>query len=348
MTTPIRASYETIRNIHRFIPREDIPAMITNVCKNPCTRIIPGTEVLSFSEKDNRRIFSVRKDLQEKINFAHARKEIVKHLELPAGTEILQVIGDCIPFSRRGTERARGILASILEQLEKSDQLLLWGYTGSKKDDGRRLDINHLLNDWIDARDARGNRVLANVLDVDTPRALTEWNCHGAQTAKNFYLVYGGAKFGEEIVSSDSITDKACCFDGGIQSFRQMMNLLMREVPIQCYYGLRNERDMHNLNPTFVQRNRYFSAVEFIKFMRDNIQEYYAYNGLREREVPETMEIVNDFLELWKDDYLTIYPLYNPELRDASNRQALFQAGWNLFLEKQLWRKLNLCQFSAI
>lgn len=343
MTIPIRASSEIVRNIHRVIPREDIPAMIIDVCKNSCARFIPGTEFLSFSKRENKRIFAVNKNLQEKINFSHAREEIVKHLELPRYTKILQVIGDCIPFSSRGTERAKGILASILEQ---PDQLLLWGYTGSKKDDGRRLDLNQLINEWVDASDVRGNRVLANLLDVDTPRALIEWNCLGAQTAKNFYLVYGGAKFGEDIVSSDSITDKACCFDGGIQSFRQMMNLLMRDVTIQCYYGLRNEKDSYKSNVAW--QNKYFSAVEFIKFIRDNIQEYYVYNGLAEREVPEAMEIVNDFLELWKDDYLTMYPLYNPEVRDASSSQALFQAGWNLFLERQLWRKLHLCQFSAI
>lgn len=341
MSTPIRVLSEMIPKMPQFIPREDVPNIIAEISKFFFSPPIPK---LSVCEINNKRIFSVHKEVQEKINFNSVRSEILSHLKLTEDTNILQVIGDCLPFSRRGTERVKEILPLILEQ---PNQLLLWGYTGSEKDNGRRLDINQIVNIWVDSSDIRGNRVLANVLDLDTPRALIEWNCLGAETAKNFYLVHGGAKFGEDIISSDSITDKACCFDGGIQSFRQMGNLLMRDVTIQCYYGLRNEKD-HNLNPSVASENKYFSAVEFMKFIKDKIQEYYAYNDLAENEVREAMEIENDFLELWKDNYLTTYPLYNPEVKDASSRQALFEAGWNLFLEKQLWRKLHLCEFSAI
>ncbi|MGL4348072.1 MAG: hypothetical protein ACRCSV_01240 [Chlamydiales bacterium] len=337
MTIPIRASSEIIRNMPRFVPREDIPSMIANVCKNPYTRPVPGAKSLSVCEINNKRVFFVHKDLQKEINFCNARSGILSHLKLAEDTKILQVIGDCIPFSKLGTERAKDILPPILE---KPNQLLLWGYTGSQKDHGRRLDINQILNTWVDESPLRGNQVLANVLDIDTPRALKEWNCLGSETTKNFYLVNGDATFGEDIASSDFLTDKACCFDGGIQSFRQMMNLLMRDIDIQCYHGFREKKN--------VVQNTYFSAVEFIKFIRGNIQEYYKYNNLTEGKIPEKMEVANEFLELWRDSYLEIHPLYNPEVNDPSNRDALFQVAWNLFLEKELWKKLNLCQFSAV
>ena len=186
------------------------------------------------------------------------------YLQLPIDIKITQIIGDCIPFSHTGTSKAREAISSILAD---PNQLLLWGYTGSQTDNGQRLDINQLLNEWVDSCDTRSSRVLANILDIDTIKALTEWNCLGAKTAKNFYLVYGGAKFGEDIDSSDFITDQACCFDGGIQSFRQMTNLLMRGIPIQCYYGFRTNNDPANFDRDSQSYIEYFSAVEFMEWM---------------------------------------------------------------------------------
>ena len=337
MTTPIRASSEIIRNLRRFIPQEDIPNMIANVCKNPHARLIPGAKALSVCEINNKRVFFVHKDSQDKINFDYARSGILSYLKLNEETQILQVIGDCIPFSNQGTQKAKEILSRILDQ---PNQLLLWGYTGSQQDDGRRLDINQILNTWVDASPVRGNTVLANVLDIDTPRALKEWNCFGSENAKNFYLVNGEAKFGEDIVSSDFLTDRSCCFEGGIQSFRQIIDLLTRDISIQCYYGLRKEGD--------VVQDTYFSAVEFMKFIRDRIEKYYEYNNLTPGQIPEKMDVADEFLELWKLTYLEEHRLYNPEVKDPSSREALFKAAWELFLKKELWRKLDLCQFSAV
>ena len=81
--------------------------------------------------------------------------------------------------------------------------------------------------------------------------------------------------------------------------------------------------------------------------MRDNIQKYYERNDLIGKIIPPEMDICDDILEIWKDSYLNLHPLCNLQVRDSSIRQALFQAGWNLFLEKKLWRKLDLCNFSA-
>ena len=330
-----------IRNIRRFIPQEDIPTIIANVCKNPHAHPVPGAKALSVCEVNNKRIFFVNKDLQYDINFKYARIGILSHLKLTEDTQILQVIGDCIPFSSTGTMLAKNILSSILEQ---SNQLLLWGYTGSERDNGTRLDINQILNTWVDASPMRGNQVLANVLDVDTPKALREWNCLGSETVKNFYLVNGEAKFGEDIKSSDFLTDKACCFDGGIQSFRQMANLLMRDINIQWYYGFRDE-------------TTYFSAVEFMKFISDEIQKYYKYNNLVVGKIPEKMEAADEFLELWKNDYLEKHPLSNPAMDDPIGRKALvendprkalFEAAWQFFLKKKLWKKLHLCEFLTV
>lgn len=337
MTTPIRSSSEVIKNIRRFIPQEDIPNMIAHVCNNPHARPVPGAKSLSVCEINNKRVFFVHKDLQANINFPNARSGILSYLKLNEETKILQVIGDCIPFSSKGTEKVKKIVSSILEQ---PNQLLLWGYTGSQKDNGRRLDINQVLNTWIDASPIRGNQVLANVLDIDTPRALKEWNCLGSKSVNNFYLVNGKARFGEDIASSDFLTDKACCFDGGIQSFRQIMNLLSRNIKIQCYYGFREENN--------VKHDTYFSAVEFLKFIKDKIQEYYKYNNLIPGQIPERMEVADEFLELWKLTYRESRLLYNPEVKDPSSREALFQSAWELFLKKELWKKLDLCQFLAV
>lgn len=60
-------------------------------------------------------------------------------------------------------------------------------------------------------------KALANVVDLHTVTALTEWKCNAASCVKNFYIVYGGAVFGDDVISSDYITDYAYCFEGGVQ-----------------------------------------------------------------------------------------------------------------------------------
>lgn len=322
---------------------EGISSVIKKINNNPPKSCLPGTGALSLLLEKDRTFFAVNKLRQKEMNFCQVRSGILTHLKLPTNTKIVQIIGDCIPFSAKGTCKAREMISSILED---PNQLLLWGYTGTQKDNGRRLDVNQLLNEWVDSCNTRSNRVLANILDIDTVKALTEWDCLGAKTAKNFYLVYGGAKFGEDIDSSDSITDQACCFEGGIQSFRQMVNLLMRNTSIQCYYGLRTSNDPANFDRNAQPYIEYFSAVKFMKWMQDNIQKYYEYNNLIGKTIPPEMDICDDILEFWKDSYLDLYPLCNPQVRDFSTRQAFFQDGWNLFLEKRLWEKLDLCNFS--
>lgn len=323
---------------------EGLSSVIKRVNNNPPKYCIPGTGALTLLQENEKIFFAVNKFRQKEMNFSQARSGILTHLQLPIETKIIQIIGDCTPFSTTGTCKAREAISSILED---PNQLLLWGYTGSQKDNGQRLDINQLLNEWVDSCDTRSSRVLANILDVDTIKALTEWNCLGAKTTKNFYLVYGGAKFGEDIDSSDFITDQACCFDGGIQSFRQMTNLLMRSTSIRCYYGLRTSNDPANFDRNAQSYIEYFSAVEFMKWMRDNIQKYYEYNDLTGKTIPPELDICDDILEIWKDRYLNLHPLCNPLVRDFTTRHALFEDGWKLFLEKKLWKSLHLCNFST-
>lgn len=341
MTIPILASQFSKRFCTSY-PIEGISSIIKRITNNPPKGYLPGTGALSLLVEKDRKVFAVNKCRQKDMDFSEVRKGILTHLQLPVGTQIMQIIGDCIPFSPIGTCKAREAISSILAD---PNQLLIWGYTGSQKDNGQRLDINQLLNEWIDSCDTRSNRVLANVLDIDTVKALTEWNCLGSKTAKNFYLVYGGAKFGDDIESSDFITDQACCFEGGIQSFRQMINLLMRGVFIQCYYGLRKRNDPANFDSNAQSYIEYFSAVDFLKWIRDNVQKYYEHNELIGKTIPLEMEICDDILTIWKDSYLSLYPLCNPQVRDFSSRNALFDAGWKLFTEKKLWKKLQSLDF---
>lgn len=343
MTRPIFASHFSKR-FYTSTPIEGISSVIKRISNNPPRGYIPGTGALSLLLEKERKFFAVHKFRQKDMNFAQVRRGILTSLQLPIDTKIIQIIGDCIPFSASGTAKAREAISSILAN---PNQLLLWGYTGSKKDNGRRLDINQLLNEWIDFCDTRSDRALANLLDIDTVKALTEWNCLGSQTAKNFYLVYGGAKFGDDIESSDFITDQACCFDGGIQSFRQMTNLLMRGISIRCYYGLRKRNDPANFDPNTQSYREYFSAVDFIKWIRDNIEKYYEYNDLTNKSIPPEREICEDILTIWKDSYLSLYPLCNPQVRDFSTRNALFETGWKLFVKEKLWKNLHLCIFST-
>lgn len=288
--------------------------------------------LLQYFEVGKNRVFAVHKKEQDKLNFKEVHAQVLSRLHLPANTPILQIIGDSAPFS------AEGVLAAeqfLFPKLNEEDSLVLWGYTGSSKANGRRLDTNALVAKWIEQTGNNG-RTIANIVDDHTVVALDKWGALGTSHVKNFFLVFGKAQFGDDIISSDSITDRAICLEGGVQSFTQIVNMLKRDVPVKGIYGLRLAKSPVNFDEATQSYFEYFSATEFLASLFEYIEQQ-----------PGKVVTVDQVVK-FKEAFLKSRHLFDPRRNDGGTKQALFDAGWKEFVALELWKKKDLCQFTPM
>lgn len=292
---------------------------------------------LSYFEYNGKRVFAVHKEDQRKLQFGEVHQTILTNLDKNNGTQIVQVIGDSAPFSQEGTLSAEQYLFSQLNSDPTS--LVLWGYTGSRKGNGRRMDANALVSKWVNqAPFTRADRVMANIVDEHTPAALKDWGAQVTPFARNFFLVYGNAKFGDDVISSDSITDKAFCLEGGVQAFKQIVNFLTLEIPVEGIYGLRMEKNPVNYDSSSEAYLHYFSATEFLFELFQKIEQIEK-GGKK---------ILAQEIEQFKEAYLKEKHLFNPRRPDGGTKQALFESAWKSFMDQRLWERRELCQFRPV
>ena len=287
-------------------------------------KIISTTNFLQFFEYDNKKYFGIHKNKQEELSFQQIRTEILKKLNLPDYTKITQIIGDSAQFSKEGTRYAQSYL---YKKIEDKNILILWGFTGYGTFQSETLDTNQLVNNWIDADTSRATRCLANVVDFHTIKAINNWGCNISPNVKNLYIVYDEAKFGDDIISSDSITDIAICLEGGIQSFCQITNFLANDIKVFGISNLRGKKHQASYDPSSKKYLNYFSAAEFLYLLS--------------KKNPKSVKDVENF----KTKYLKTRHLFNSSRPDAETKSALFEKAWKKFIEKKLWTKLENCHF---
>ena len=166
--------------------------------------LVQSTNTLTITEDEGRIFFCVPKliqrDLHQQIN---VRNTIFDKIGLPRNTKILQIIGDSQPFTGDGTIRGRNYLKKKLDSfsLERRPVLLLYGYTYFQNTENSvvRGDGNSFVSDLMNTENIV---TVANVVDVDTPKALREYCAQGSSVQKYYYLVHGNAGFGDDITSS--------------------------------------------------------------------------------------------------------------------------------------------------
>lgn len=248
---------------------------------------------------------------------------VMKTLGLPTHTPTLQVIGDSALFSVTGTKTAKVFLETILK---KHPGLVLWGYTGNIDRSTNTADTNQLVSQWLDSDPRRYKRALANVVDFHTVKAVEEWKCSIPFDNLNFYMVYGHAEFGDDVISSDVLTDRAVVLEGGIQSFLQMVNMLSFKVKMQCLYNIRGR-----VARIDGKNKKFFSASEFCHILFKNT----VGKSLSKEQVEKCLE-----------NYLMDHVLFDVKKPDASTKQKLFDLAWNKFINEKLWTRLNLCHFT--
>lgn len=301
-----------------------------NNITSPCAQlkmfkqIIDGTEYV---------VFGVHVDEQSKLNFDDVRAVIAAEMGASPTTQFSQFVGDSNLYTNDGTRFGKKLVASTMAS---NDDIVLYGYTGKtlESDNESRRDVNQLLSDWVDAKDegkSRSARVLANIVDEHTNVAIEKWGCSISQNVRFFYLVYSNTptpsvKFGSDTISSDSITNRqTICLDGGIQSLRQSIFMLNRNVAINGVTGLRDltstedDRYFNQGSPNLP----YLSAVEFLQHMKNMMMQYQG-------------ELTEAAMVEIRDQYLKTHALFNEKKLDAGTKLPLWNIAWGEFLKLDL------------
>lgn len=281
------------------------------------------SSTLEITRREERIYFSVHKDKQNSLNISEARSTILSNLSLPLHTQIMQIIGDSHNFSLEGTSNAR---SHIRDRLSNSSDLLMYGYT-SVKCSGQTenslaatCDTNHIISEWIEDN-YPSVKAVGCIVDIDTPKSLHE-GAEGCRLVKNFLLVHGGAKFGDDILTTDSLTDLAICFEGGIQSFAQICNFLAFNIPIELIRGIR-DTDSKDI----------FSASGFLLHLYEH---------------SKTTQFDEDIVRILSEKYLKEFPVFIDENNIDAAKKQLWESSYQQFLSDGLWNKFHLLLVPSI
>jgi hypothetical protein len=283
--------------------------------------------------KDGVHYYGIRKNNQMQANVSHTlmwyrtvKSVLLSNMGLDPMTKVVQIIGDSAAFSQEGTERAKAFLTTRLDP----QTIALYGYTGHAEADGTRC-TNAAVSDIMKER---LQCAVGNLVGFHTPLAMKNWGCTGP--ALNHYIVvYGddescrerGTVFGDDVTTSDYLSDRLLVLDGGAQTFRQVCNALLLKQKIEVLSGLRsaergNQIDIVDGASTTTP---YFAASKFL-------QDLAALQSPSEEQLQEFCR-----------NYFGQGKCYvgNPKKPDFDTKQGLFNEAWKLFTKERLDRKLT-------
>lgn len=252
----------------------------------------------------------------------------------------LEVIGDSAQFSEQGSNYVRAILRKYFA----GEHLIEYGFTGYRKEN--TLDTNSFINEYMDENPDQAYRVLANIVG-HTHVALNEWGTAGSALIRNFVVVYtndgmqeepaynlegikisGFTTFGDDIIMSDYILqaqdgDRIVCVEGGVQSFRQVVNALSINVPVDFIYNVRTTNG-----------ESFFSTARFLNKICE------GFVG----DLPPSKEWVQSAY----DDYIkSLKNVWSTSKPDYLTKKALFEEAVHIFIDKEFYKCLkSLCTFT--
>lgn len=245
---------------------------------------------------------------------------MLQNMHLPSDTEVVLVTGDSSAFSLEGTRTGSVFIKSHVP----ADVVVIYGLTGNVTADGRRC-VNGIVSDLIEERECH-EHVMANVVDFHTPMAIKEWGCSAPDQLLHYVIVYGdreqGARFGDDITSSDFIGDRQIVLDGGPQSFRELCNALLLDRKVDILAGLRTREKTWGMQGEV--STLYFSAAKFIQDLKLFVNE--------KGDAPSKGE-----LQGWYDTYFGPGSCCSPN----AAQKKLIDEGWNLIMEHALYLKIN-------
>lgn len=271
--------------------------------------------------------------------YAEIKSHILQQMQLQPNTPLLQVVGDSAAFSLIGTQKAMRFLQTHLP----SYSAVAYGYTGHSEPDGTKC-VNAAVSAYV-VEKGLTRQTIGNLVGFHTPTALDSWRCSGPEL-NHYLLVYGkdesnretGTVFGDDITTSDFLSDRLIMLEGGIQSFRQACNFLLLGRPIVALTGLRGEKTRFGLAEDGNLKN-YFTAPEFLQFMKDKIKNLETSDACSNEPYEDHLiKVLNE----WFDEYLSNHLFSDPKSKDYDTKKKLLDDAWKLFKAERLYTRLHL------
>lgn len=170
---------------------------------------------------------------RDQIDLVEFREMLLK--DNPSSS-ILQVVGDSgTSFDESSLPRARRILSHAIKQ----DTYIEFGWTFQIRD------ANWLVVDYLETHPEVGQRVIVNAVNVAIDIVGTgEWSY--SNHARQMVFVNGdpSTNFGDDVWISDGVMrkgDRMICFEGGIQSLKQCINMLLAGIRVIVVTDLRSD-----------------------------------------------------------------------------------------------------------
>lgn len=251
--------------------------------------------------------------------------------------EFIQVFGDSQTFTHEGTMRAKSLLVHLVMNAHPNS-LILFGLTGKKDvDKQERLitETNYLVSHLMDENIIKPNRVIGNMVDYHTGFAIKEWGSMFSDKINHFTLVYSNTAepetvFGKDTPITDGLTNTAgVCFDGGVQSLLQALNLLERGIPVFALTDLRDLSDKTNrIRYDLSTGKPYLSAAGILEYLKTN---------LTQEQQPYDKTTIQKLL----DAYFLKFSLTSPTARDASTKKELWEQAVPKLLNPEILANLD-------
>ncbi len=283
-----------------FQGKDSLPTSVTTLVHHI---EIEGSHHFGISVRTQEECFSALSTL---------KMTLLSEMRLDPSRKITQIVGDSQSFSKDGCT----IAIRHLETAFRTGTLVLYGYTASRD----LRDTNGLVTTVL-REEGLLNQAIGNIVDQSLgiisrrPSAYPQLLCY-----ISVFAPFGKkTEFGDDIPTSDAITDKFILLEGGVISFSQICNALRYEKSILAITGLRDETS-----------SNYFSAAHFLIHLKEKVSS-------------ASRSVINDdLLTAWKDSYLEIHSPFDPKAPSAKKKAQLLKSAWNMFLECRLYEKLHL------
>ncbi len=296
---------------------------LTNLFQNKKGEYITPTTQYIYDKNTQAHFYGIHRN-EQKVNgslaltekrYRKMKSSLLTQMGLALNTPIIEIVGDSAPYSVEGTDKAY----RFLDQNLSKNSVWIYGYTGHQKDSGAKC-INAVVSHLAEKR-VHLDKTIGSLVGFHTPFALTTWGCKGPHL-NHYILVYGddetspktGTVFGDDIITSDFLSDQLLLVEGGIQSFHQACHFLLLQRPILGIDNLREE-------------NKLFSATGFLQFLKEHVTNC-------------PVAISEELLNCWYDSYLKTHILANS--KNEYKKQEQLDEIWSLFKKNKLYQRLTL------
>lgn len=289
------------------------------------------------------RFFGVHKDKQLDVDFPLLKQRLMDLMGV-TNKKLVQVVGDSgvRVFSKEGSDYARKLLEDRFDHCG----IIEYGFTGYAHPN--ELDVNGLVNEYIDNHPEAGHRVLANIVG-HIHIALNKWGCYVSPHVRNFVVVYnddgmtkypsydekgnkigGFTVFSEDVIMSDHMLqaedgDVTISLEGGTQCWKQSINMLSRSIALELVYNIRIPHKQHH-----------FSVARFLKEVVD--------------AKPTTPEQVRALRTVYEQSLQHLWDTTrqdNSDMNYGHTKMKLLNDCMEELINKNLYQKVaSLCVFS--